>query len=110
MSMKVPATRSRRATVGMGRPAVIRRGGTVKVGVDYPDGTPVSGTDLAIRRYGRWGKSLHRLGSARPARGKAVVKLTIPRNERGREISIRVLASARDFIPVHAPWHNVRVR
>lgn len=96
--------------LSVGRQKTVKSGKAVVVGAHYSDGKPINGTDLSVQIYGKWGKSVRRLGAATPRSGKAAVKLRIPSGERGKAISIRAVAAAGDFTTVHTPWRTVRVK
>jgi hypothetical protein len=88
----------------------VTSGRTITVAAHYPDGSPISDSGLGIQVYGRWSHASHLLGSGTPANGQAVVKLTIPRSERGFTISLTASASGANYVPAHTPARTVHVR
>jgi hypothetical protein len=90
-------------------PKKVKNGHAVVVQAHYPDGNPITGSDLSIQVWGKWGTSVHLLGSSSPVGGKAAITLRIPRGVRGKLIYLRALASASNFTTAHTAWHRALV-
>ncbi len=88
---------------------VLTRPGTLRLSVRTPDGAAISDRQVTLVARGQWRNGWHRLGDTAATRGRAAIRLRLPRTLRGKKIKLRVEATGPGYVAA-AVVRTVRVK